>query len=162
VDTTHTRDSITTTDNTLQVDSSYVERMIKKLMPGSAVGFTLSPGEYDSLVRALKSLPPELRTIYKIDPTLQTKFTIMLDSLGNLKLMCQTLDRYYFEKDVASKKTIHRLTQELTTVKEQLNKKEVRQVKPNVWDNIKGWLKAILVIAVLLLAVFFTGLLKRK
>ena len=167
-ETTSNTDSTTVRDNTERIDSSYVERLIKKLMPGSQVGVSLTPGQYDSLVRALKSLPPGVNTIYKIDPTLQTKLSLALDSLGNLQIFCQTLDRYYFEKDVQSKKEIYRLTQELTKVNNELkeSKSEVRIQKPGILENIKGFFKTIsgiiTIAGILLVLGFITGLLKRK
>lgn len=160
--TTEKSDSTSVKNTNVRSDSSYVETVTEKKLPGSEAGITLSKSQFDSLVNGLKALPPGLRTVYRTDPTLQSTIKIMMDSIGQLHFLCTTAERTYWEKTISQQKLIESLTTELFKSNNERNhlREEIKEYKRTWWDDVKGFFRTtggILVIG-LVLAIVATAI----
>lgn len=148
-------DSTSVKHTTQHNDSSYVETVEEKKLPASKADLQLTKSQFDSLVIALKSLPPGLREVYRTDPTMQSTIKIMMDSIGRLHFICTTAERTYWEKTIRQQRLIESLTTELTKKNYELTKatEVIKQKQRTMWDDIKGFFRTsagILVIVIIL------------
>ena len=74
------------------------ERLVPIKVEGSSVTAHLSDAQLDSLRTALQAFPRINRTVYMTDPKLQTRLGFALDSIGNLVVRCETLEKMYWQK----------------------------------------------------------------
>lgn len=83
------------------------EKIVPVTVPHSEVTATLSKQQMDSLTLALKSMPANHRTIYMTDPTLKTRLSFTLDSLGKVMIRCESLEAMYIAKLQEKDRYIH-------------------------------------------------------
>ena len=165
---TEKHDSTLTKKSEIRKDSTYVETVTEKILPGSSVGITLTKAQVDSLIRSLQAMPSSVtRTIYKQDPTMRTTLKITLDSLGQLHFDCLTASKTYLEKLITATRSISDLETELVKVKNEnsLLTKEIRLQKKSIWEAIKeklGFALWVVVFAACVCAYGFILELKKK
>jgi len=109
-------------------------------IPPSEVVQDLPVNFYDSVQSLLAQRPPDQRVIYQTDPTMQTRLSFFLDSLGRLQARCETLEKQYED----SIQSILRIVKEIDhrTVRE--------EVKPGFFEKAKIFINSfawIIVIA---------------
>lgn len=110
-------------------------------IPGSEVVQELPPSFYDSISKLLAGRPPDQRVIYRTDPTLQTRLSFFLDSLGNLQAKCETLEKQY-EDSIASILRIIKEIDHRTIVKE-----------PGFFEKMKDFINTFALVIMLIVCV---------
>lgn len=155
---TERHDSTSVKNTTQHIDSSYVETVTEKKISGSHADLQLTKGQFDSLVIALKAMPPGLREVYRTDPTMQSTLKIMMDSIGHLHFICTTAERTYWEKSIRQQRLIESLTTELTKKNYELTKanETIKEKKRTIFDDIKGFFRTsagIIVIVIVLVCI---------
>lgn len=155
---TEKKDSTSVKNTTQRVDSSYVETVTEKKIAGSQVDLQLTKSQFDSLVLALKAMPPGLREVYRTDPKLQSTIKIMMDSIGHLHFMCTTAERTYWEKSTRLQRLVESLTTELTKKNYELTqaKETIKEKRRTIFDDIKGFFRTsagIIVIVIILVCI---------
>lgn len=92
--------SVRPVQHTIEKTDSVIikETLVPVKVPGSAVSTSLSKAQLDSLTRALRSMPANNRTVYLNDPTLKTRLSFALDSLGKLMIKCESIEQMYMAK----------------------------------------------------------------
>jgi hypothetical protein len=151
------KDSTNVTTKTTSTDSSYVEKLIRKILHGTTAGISTSTSHLDSLVSVLRAMPKGADTVYLTDPKRDVALRAYYDKLtGKLVLQCQSRDREYFEKETHYRKTIEALTNQLITknLETKTDTKTEIQKQKTFWQGIEETLKYVLwlVIAVVVIA----------
>jgi hypothetical protein len=156
------KDSTNVTTKTTSTDSSYVEKLIRKILHGTTAGISTSTSHLDSLVSVLRAMPKGADTVYLTDPKRDVALRAYYDKLtGKLVLQCQSRDREYFEKVTSYEKRISELTNQLITrnTETKTDTEKVVEPKKNIWDGLKeffGYLDwiAVFVIVIVSIGVF--------
>lgn len=134
-------------------DSTVIrEKLVPVTVPGSEVKTTLSKSQLDSLTLALRSMPANNRTIYYNDPTLKTRLSFALDSLGKLIIRCESIEQMYMAKLQEKDRYIH------------VKDLEIRELQKTFGERLKTYFNTILytLIAAIILIVGLNILLKIK
>jgi hypothetical protein len=156
------KDSTNVTTKTTSTDSSYVEKLIRKILHGTTAGISTSTSHLDSLVSVLRAMPKGADTVYLTDPKRDVALRAYYDKLtGKLVLQCQSRDKEYFEKETHYRKTIEALTNQLITknTESKTDTEKVVAPKKNIWDGLKeffsylGWI-AIFVVVIVSIGIF--------
>jgi len=156
------KDSTNVTTKTTSTDSSYVEKLIRKILHGTTAGISTDTKHLDSLVSVLRAMPKGADTVYLTDPKRDVALRAYYDKLtGKLVLQCQSRDREYFEKETHYRKTIEALTNQLITknLETKTDTEKIVEPKKSIWDGLKdlfsyiGWI-AIFVIVIVSIGVF--------
>jgi hypothetical protein len=151
------KDSTNVTTKTTSTDSSYVEKLIRKILHGTTAGISTSTSHLDSLVSVLRAMPKGADTVYLTDPKRDVALRAYYDKLtGKLVLQCQSRDREYFEKVTSYEKRITELTNQLITrnTDTKTDTEKVVEPKKNIWDGLKeffsylGWIAIFVVVIV--------------
>jgi len=151
------KDSTNVTTKTTSTDSSYVEKLIRKILHGTTAGISTSTSHLDSLVSVLRAMPKGADTVYLTDPKRDVALRAYYDKLtGKLVLQCQSRDREYFEKVTSYEKRISELTNQLITKNTDTKTDTEKVVAPknNIWDGLKeffsyiGWIAIFVVVVV--------------
>jgi hypothetical protein len=120
------------------------EKMVPVNIPATEVTSTLSKSQLDSLTLALRSMPANNKTIYLNDPTLRTRLSFALDSLGKLIIRCESIEQLYMAK--LQEKDHYLKIKDL----------EIREVQKTFGEKIKNYFNTILwtiIIALVLIAI---------
>jgi len=151
------KDSTNVKTKTTSTDSSYVEKLIRKILHGTTAGISTSTSHLDSLVSVLRAMPKGADTVYLTDPKRDVALRAYYDKLtGKLVLQCQSRDREYFEKVTSYEKRITELTNQLITrnTDTKTDTEKVVEPKKNIWDGLKeffsylGWIAIFVVVIV--------------
>ncbi len=141
--------------------SSFKETVEAKVIPGTSVDASLTPGKLDSLIKSLKGLPTSVtRTIYLTDPKMQTRISLLIDSLGNAILRCSDQDEVYYQVTRELTRIIEAKEAEIKRIKSESVKvsesKEVIQKGffATIWDGAK-WVFIALVAFVVCGTIFY-------
>jgi hypothetical protein len=148
IDSTHTKKEV------LKDSSYYKETVEEKTLPPATVGITLTKSQLDSLIVALQGLPSTVsRSVTYQDPKTRAMLTVLLDSLGRIKLSCTATEQKYFEIVKQSSRTIASLEKELQSYRdiEKFSSVEVRKPELTWWQKFKR--NTFLVICVVLVCV---------
>ena len=121
-------------------DSSYVERLIKKILTGSTAATNITPQKWDSLVSVIRSMPLGFKEIYLSDPKKDVYLKLLVDKNNELILECHSRDKEYFERETETKKHIAILTNQLiernkTTL---IDTREVVKEEKGFWNRLKS------------------------
>jgi len=155
------KDSTNVTTKTTSTDSSYVEKLIRKILHGTTAGISTSTSHLDSLVSVLRAMPKGADTVYLTDPKRDVALRAYYDKLtGKLVLQCQSRDREYFEKVTSYEKRITELTNQLITrnTDTKTDTEKVVEPKKNIWDGLKEFFSYLGWIAIFVLIVVSVGL----
>jgi len=155
------KDSTNVTTKTTSTDSSYVEKLIRKILHGTTAGISTSTSHLDSLVSVLRAMPKGADTVYLTDPKRDVALRAYYDKLtGKLVLQCQNRDREYFEKVTSYEKRITELTNQLITrnTDTKTDTEKVVEPKKNIWDGLKEFFSYLGWIAIFVLIVVSVGL----
>ena len=153
------KDSTNVTTKTTSTDSSYVEKLIRKILHGTTAGISTDTKHLDSLVSVLRAMPKGFGadTVYLTDPKRDVALRAYYDKLtGKLVLQCQSKDKEYFEKVTSYEKRIIELTNQLITknTDTKTDTEKVVEPKKNIWDGLKeffsylGWIAIFVVVIV--------------
>lgn len=154
------KDSTHITNKELHTDSSYVEKLILKILHGSTAGISTNTHQLDSLVSVLRAMPSGVDTLYLTDPKRDVALRAYYDKLtGNLVLQCQSRDRQYFEKETHYQKQIASLTNELITKNTQTKTDTTVTVEKQktFWQAIQEMLKYVLWILLAVVTIALIG-----
>ncbi len=121
------------------------EKLVTVPVPGSEVKTTLSKSQLDSLTLALKSMPANNRTVYLTDPTLKTRLSFAIDSLGKLIIRCQSIEHLYMAKLEQKDKYIR------------IKELEIQQERKTFGQKLSNYLHTILWTVVILLVLITIG-----
>lgn len=134
------------TEKHFRSDSTIIEyEPIVIEIPGSQVIQELPANFYDSISQVLQQRPPDQRVIYQTDPTLQTRLSFFLDSLGRLQARCESLERQYEGQQKNILRIVKEIDQKLVT----------EEKKPGLFAQVKTtmnnmvWLIVIIGVAIL-------------
>ncbi len=108
------------------------EKVVPINLPHTEVHTTLSKSQMDSLTLALKSMPGNNKTIYITDPTLRTRLSFKLDSLGKILIRCESLEALYIAKLYEKDRYIH------------LKDLEIREVQKTFAQKVSNYFNTIL------------------
>lgn len=154
--TTSETDSIVVKSESRKDSSSSKTTIEPKIIPGSSVDVSVTPGKLDSLIKGLKGLPTSVnRTIYLTDPKLQTRMTLLIDSLGNAILRCSDRDEMYYQVTRELTRLIETQKQEIERLskKETDSKLEIIEKKKSffqeIWDAARWIFIALIAVAVI-------------
>lgn len=152
--TTDSSDSVKVKTEVRKDSTSVKETAEVKTIPGSAADVKLTKGMLDSAIAAARSIPQGApKIVYLTDPRLQTRISVLIDSLGNSILRCSDKDETYTQ-----------VTRELTRIIEQ-QKTELEKIRKEsatssteksvvqkgffqeIWDAAK-WILIVLAICI--------------
>jgi hypothetical protein len=154
------KDSTNVTTKTTSTDSSYVEKLIRKILHGTTAGISTSTSHLDSLVSVLRAMPKGADTVYLTDPKRDVALRAYYDKLtGKLVLQCQSRDREYFEKETHYRKTIEALTNQLITknLETKTDTEKIVAPKKNIWDGLKDLFNYMGLIAIFVVVIVSVG-----
>lgn len=120
------------------------ERLVPITVPASSTETHLSAAQLDSLRLALQSMPQVHRTVYLTDPKLQTRLSFALDSIGNLVVRCETLEKMYWEKLKEKDRIIN------------IKELEIRKQQKSFIQKVEGFIHNGIWWAIISAIVFFT------
>ena len=158
------KDSSNVTNTNTRTDSSYVEKLIRKILHGTTAGIFTDTKHLDSLVSVLRAMPKGVDTVYLTDTQRDVALRAYYDKLtGKLVLQCQSRDREYFEKVTSYEKRISELTNQLIT-KNTETKTETKtelQKQKTFWEGIQETLKYVLYLVIAVVVIALIGAIDR-
>jgi hypothetical protein len=155
------KDSTNVTNTTTRTDSSYVEKLIRKILHGTTAGISTDTKHLDSLVSVLRAMPKGVDTVYLTDPKRDVALRAYYDKLtGKLVLQCQSRDREYFEKEIRYQKQISELTNQLITKNTETKTETEKIVEPKktIWEGLKEFFTYLGWIAIFVLVIVSVGM----
>lgn len=152
------KDSTRLQTTTEKRDSSYKETVEPVTIKGGKVDIGFSKKQFDSLLAVisfLQKLPPELRTIYKVDPETKQQLKIFMDSVGNIHFQCIQEAQTYWQKYIHEHTEKEKLQTQLTEANSKIESsdRETVEAKKGFWDSI-DW-KAKLLIWFISFGIFY-------